>query len=787
VKKCLPYPEKADRLSEKHDWTQVPDADMKYSTMKSYLLPLLLSALWCLLMLALFQRSMRNEESHATELARLQARTLCAQMLDTRAWNAAHGGVYVRESEYGAPNPWIPQAMRRETLANGERMVLVNPAYMSRQIADRSSTKGARLRITSSNPLRPENRADGWEEAALHSIGLGQHEVFKLDESAPGRQNFRYMAPLRTEADCQYCHANSRLHEVRGGISVTLEAAPFLQTMAEYHETLGYTYALLGFTGMLGIGSLSFAINRKRLLAEHKEQMNSAFLANMSHDMRTPLTGIMGMAELLQEERDEEKKRQACSYLRSAAAALLDMVTDITTHAVLDTGQLQCARQAFSLRASLASCLELFRPACADKGLALDMAIAEDLPPVLLGDEFRLRQALNNLVGNAVKFTVRGGIRVDAWGVADGNEYILYLKVGDTGPGIAPEEQPRIFERFVQGSLGQMHNTPGTGLGLSISRELAGLMHGSLTLESTPGEGSCFTLSVRCALPAATDAIPVREHGKAPQKVSQETARETAQETPRDRGGDLPVAPKALRIVLAEDNKVSAYFLEEVLRQAGHSVAVAGDGLEALALLRNSPADIAILDIRMPGMNGLELAACIRKGDAGVDPALPILSITASQSKDVQTRLKQLGIYVQAEKPLSAGHLLQLVGMAYGRKHAQGIKETVFDLAAALEKVDGNHALLRKLAVVLLEELPQQEQALVRAMEQNNLPQVHYLSHALKNSAGMLHLQQILAAGAALENAASAQQNCQQAWRTLQDAIPAAQKALREYCSEHED
>jgi len=749
---------------------------MQYSTVKPYILPFFLSALWCLLLLVLLQRGMRNEESHATELARLQARTLCAQMMDTRAWNAAHGGVYVRESEYGAPNPWIPEQMRRATLANGERLVLINPAYMSRQIADRSSTKGARLRITSSKPLRPENRADVWEEAALRSISLGQHEVFKLDEAAPGLQNFRYMAPLLAEADCLHCHTNSRLHEVRGGISVTLEAAPFLQTIEEYNATLGYTYALMGFAGILGIGSLSFAINRKRLLAEHKEQMNSAFLANMSHDMRTPLTGIMGMAELLQEERDEEKKRQACRYLRSAAAALLDMVTDITTHAALDTGRLQCTRQAFSLEASLATCLELFRPACAEKGLALDLAIAEDIPPVLLGDEFRLRQALNNLVGNAVKFTERGGIRLEAGGErAGGNEYMLYLKVRDTGPGIAPEEQTRIFERFVRGSQGQMHSTPGTGLGLAITRELAGLMHGSLALESRPGEGSCFTFSLRCALPADTEGTSARHPAKEAKTVS------------HDRSAAPAGAPKALRIVLAEDNKVSAYFLQEVLRKAGHSVAVAGDGLDALALLRSSPADIAILDIRMPGMDGLELAERIRKGNAGVDPKLPIISITASQSDAVQTQLRQLGVHVQAEKPLRAGRLLQLIGEAYENTSTPAQTAKVFDLAAALEKVEGNHALLRKLAGVLLKELPLQKQALARAMEQNNLAQVHYLAHALKNSAAMLQLLQLQAAGAALEDAAHAQENCQQAWQALQETMPEAQNALRAYVNSRTD
>ena len=737
---------------------------MKYSTVKPYILPFLLSALWCLLLFVLMQRGMRSEVSHATALAGLQARTLCAQMLDMRAWNAAHGGVYVRESEYGAANPWLPETMRRAALANGESLVRINPAYMSRQIAERSSTKGARLRITSSEPMRPENRADTWEDAALHSISLGQDAVFKLEESAPGLRHFRYMAPLRAEADCLYCHTNTKLHDVLGGISVTLEAAPFLQAIQEYNETLGYTYTLMGLVGILGIGSLSFAINRKRLLAEHKEQVGRAFLANMSHDMRTPLTGIMGMAELLQEERDEEKKRQACRYLHSAAAALLDMVADITTHAALDTGQIQCAQQPFALRASLEACLELFRPACSEKGLALELAIAEDLPPVLLGDEFRLRQALGNLVDNAVKFTERGGIRVEAEGESvGGNEYLLRLKIWDTGPGIAQEEQTRIFERFVRGSRGQMHSAPGTGLGLAITRELATLMRGAISLESTCGEGSCFTFSLRCAVPTN-----IREEAK---KNAQESAAAPAG------------APKALRIVLAEDNKVSAYFLQEVLRQAGHSVMVADDGLEALALLRNSPADIAILDIRMPGMNGLELAERIRKGGAGVDPALPIISITASPSEDLQTRLRQLGVIVQAEKPLGADQLLQLIHKACGNitHKAQQKTDKVFDLAAALEKMDGKHALLHKLAAMLLEELPQQRQALAQAMEQNDLAHIRRLAHALKNSAAMLQLQQLQAAGADLEHAAHTRKDCRQAWQVFQEAAPAAQDALRAY------
>jgi len=347
---------------------------------------------------------------------------------------------------------------------------------------------------------------------------------------------------------------------------------------------------------------------------------------------------------------------------------------------------------------------------------------------------------------------------------------MLHLKVRDTGPGIAPEERTRIFERFARGSQEEMHSTPGTGLGLAITRELAGLMRGSLVLDSTPGEGSCFTLSLRCEAPASAGSAPVY--------------RGTSSD------GKQGSAPKKLRIVLAEDNKASAYFLQEILRQAGHSVAVVGDGFDALTLLRNSPADLAILDIHMPGMNGVELVERIRQGGAGVDPALPIISITASQNNKMQTRLRQLGVRVQAEKPLSAGQLLHLVESACGSNdigQAPPETEPIFDLAAALENVEGQHALLRKLATVLLEDLPQQERALEQAMAQNKLAQIHALAHALKNSAGMLQLQQLQVAGAALENAAHARQDCRLAWQTLQQVMPAAQNALRLYVGNKAD
>ncbi len=735
------------------------------TAIKPFVLPLVLSAAWCLALLLLYQRNASNEEAHATELARLQARTLSEQMLDTRAWNSAHGGVYVRESEYGAANPWIPENMRRVELVGGERLVLVNPAYMSRQIAQRSADRGARLRITSHRPLRPDNLADTWEQAALLQISGGAPEVFALRNEAENKEDFRYMAPLRTEAACLQCHASSIVGDVRGGISVTLDAEPFLQAAHEHRALLGYIYGVTGLSGVLGIGGLSFAFNRRRVLAEQKAAMKDAFLANMSHDMRTPLTGIIGMTDLLRRDATPEVRRRACAYLQSASRALLEMITDITEHAALDTGKTECLNKPFVLKKSLENCLELFRPGCEEKMLDFRLEIAPGMPATLIGDEFRLRQALGNLVGNAVKFTEQGHVLVRVSGEReDDGRFLLRLEVEDTGPGIPPQEMERIFERFAQGSENRRKGIPGTGLGLTISRDLARLMGGKLRAVDAPGPGSTFILTLRCPLP---------EEDIAPAEKINASA------------GCVEAAPAgSLRIVLAEDNRAVAYFMRQVLEEDGHDVRAAHNGLDALALLAQCPADMAILDVRMPGLDGPELIRRIRNGACGIDPTLPVLSVTATLSADLRNELERLGRTALMEKPFSAARLIDAVRalakdmLPLPRERTEADAARCFDAEAALAAVNGDSRLLHTLAEVFLEELPAFRAALEEAAA-GNPENLRLPAHALKNSAGMLRLDALRTACAALENAALRGEDTDPPRLKLERALVQAEHALR--------
>ena len=190
-------------------------------------LPLLLSLLWCLLLFALFQWTVQREDENATELAQIQTRTLFSSIVNTRGWNADRGGVWATEQPNCQPNPWLPEDQRTLLTADGRRLVRFNPAYMTRQIAERFQSKTMNFHICGLSPKRPQNRPDQWETSALLDFDAGKTERFQL---VPGRRGayYRYMAPLRAEESCLQCHQRNKIGDVLGGISVSISAFPIL-------------------------------------------------------------------------------------------------------------------------------------------------------------------------------------------------------------------------------------------------------------------------------------------------------------------------------------------------------------------------------------------------------------------------------------------------------------------------------------------------------------------------------------------------------------------------------
>lgn len=767
---------------------------LRESLVKSKKMPwlvLVASLAWLGLTGFLYSQAVQVNAEHSLELEHTRLSTMAQQLMDARNWNAAHGGVYVEKSDYGQPNPWLPESERTVKTQDGRTLVLVNPAYMSRQLAERSSREGVSISIISNAPLRPENMADVWEKSALARCAEATPEVFTAPLPGNG-QNLRLLSVLMAQQSCLRCHANRKVGEVLGGISVSQDASPFHKGLEKQRDNMRLLYGLLAFTGVLAIGGLTFNLTHRRWLAEEASRMKSSFMGHLSHDMRTPLTAIVGMSELAQRhDLPEGERKKALSYLVQAAEALREMVGDITDHAALEQGTPTLEAAPFDLRECLASCVNLYRPIAESKNISLTLGMDQNLLQCAVGDSFRLRQALGNIVSNAVKFTESGSVRIYATALENTCEHLkLAVSVTDTGPGMSQEDQARVFESFQRGR--DTARTPGTGLGLNIARTLARLMGGDVQLASRPGQGACFTLYVLLSQCAQTDQN--NSHEQAP-------------------GANAPCCATQLlankKVLVAEDTASIAYAMQHMLRGMGAEPIAADTGEKALELLRDPRQgqwDLLVLDSRLPGIDGLEVLRALRNNDTLSPAQTPAVVYTATTSDAFMRKCEALGADGVLLKPLSFEQLRhELEKLATGASACPAIQKTgrqkkiamkdkgeitphagqfsempaknaVWNRKAALEALDGDEEVLQSLANVLESELNERLQALDAAISNGDMEQVRRTAHACKNSAGVMRLEQLRAAAAATEDAQSA--NIMEEAQKLRIAMHQAARAL---------
>ncbi|WP_165070668.1 response regulator [Paludisphaera rhizosphaerae] len=393
---------------------------------------------------------------------------------------------------------------------------------------------------------------------------------------------------------------------------------------------------------------------RKRLECELRRAMQKAeaangakdeFLANVSHEMRTPLNAILGMTELTLETPLTEDQRQCLKTVRSAAEGLVRIVDDVLDFAKIAAGKMDVDASEFSLRAAVGDVLRFLGPRAHAKKLDLVSLVREDVPDALIGDVGRFRQILINLVGNAVKFTEVGEVFVlvelDHDAAAEGPGRVgLRVKVSDTGIGIPKPEQSRIFRAFEQQDASTTRRFGGTGLGLTIAARLAALMGGGIAVESEPGRGSTFTLTSLFA------------------------RKPTPKRTPGVRPTGLPRGRWAL---VVDDNETTRRVLEGWLTAWGLRVATAGDGIAALDALWRAAArkrlpDVVLLDARMPDVDGLDLAAKIRASDELA--AAPIVILTTGDEPGDLARSRELGVSARLLKPIRQDELLEALRTA---------------------------------------------------------------------------------------------------------------------------
>lgn len=384
----------------------------------------------------------------------------------------------------------------------------------------------------------------------------------------------------------------------------------------------------------------AIAQEREQALAEaslHSEA-KSRFLATVSHEMRTPLHGMLGLARLLQHEHPRPEQRQRLGLIERSGEHLLLVINDVLDFSKIEAGRMEIQLKPFDLSAVLQEAAGVFQVLAQRKKLTLSLTMAWDGPCLVLGDAGRVRQVLHNLLGNAVKFTEHGSVHLLAQRMPQSDQFEITVR--DTGPGIAVQDQPLIFEAFTQAQTSLNRSHGGTGLGLSIARQLCQAMGGSLSLDSAPGLGAVFKARFQC--PAV--ANDVHSVVQAPAYAD---------------SGWLSVGA---RVLLVEDNAVNVLVAEAMLRNLGHEVSTVTDGLQAVAWLDTDQCDLVLMDCAMPVMDGFEAAREIRRRERSSGrPRVPIVALTANVLADEREQCVQAGMDDYLAKPFEPDDIQHVV------------------------------------------------------------------------------------------------------------------------------
>ncbi len=454
--------------------------------------------------------------------------------------------------------------------------------------------------------------------------------------------------------------------------------------------------------------------------AEAANKAKSLFLAKVTHELRTPMNGVLGMTSILLDSNIDEKQRRALNIVKYSADTLLNIINDLLDWSKIETGKLTLDNRVFNLREMLNHTYDMLFSIAASKGLEFKLHLTNDIPEFFFGDSNRIQQVLINLLGNAIKFTEDGYVELTVQKLNQKDRIVeLEFMVKDTGIGIEPEKVSRLFQSFSQIDNTLTRKYGGTGLGLAISKEIVEMMNGKIVCNSVPDVGSSFEFSIQLELSDSSSKLI--------DSVSDNSLAHIADTYP-----DFN-----LSILVVEDSIINQQVINEALLKKNCKVDLANNGKESIDKFKTNAYDLIFMDIQMPGMDGLQATSAIREIEKENKLIrTPIISLTAHDDEHSKIDAKEAGCDGFISKPFKWGEIYKVLNSYYQIKKSKYHNAETVNLTNLMNSINHNKDILKKLSQYFVDNVPQEMIDLRKSVEDNNFEDIVKYSHKMKSEFG---------------------------------------------------